>query len=199
MIELEYLHNSNKRPSVIYEASIRKKITDTAESIKDNPALSNLVCGAKGTLPQPSNLVEAFERLHYLYAQAMFEYLQIQFVKKYGNSPDLKNINDELKPLDSFIDEAEKQSTREAFEPHPNIANKLIIEFLRYKYDYYNNNGIKAPNKKTVSINQASEEQTYFENPLLYGQLDKSSHLSQAVGKYVYYYNWLQDIKHNYL
>lgn len=198
MIDLKYLNDCEKRPSVIYENSVRKEFTIDNEFISRHPFEQGLKVGDKGSImPLPVDTLEAFERIHKYYAQSIFESFQIMFVKKYGKTPKLKIIEDELKPLNEFIEKSESQSTRQAFENYPKINDKNIVEYLRYKYEYYLNNGLQKRIQITEKLSEhnGNGEYTYYQDPLIFKHLCFGAQLPQVIGKYFYYRDWLLNLK----
>jgi hypothetical protein len=92
--------------------------------------------GTKYTyIPEAKSFSEALERLKNLGAQQYCEYLQREFFRKYAQL-DLELISDELTPIRSFIEKAEKLSRKEAFGKADQDSSN---EYLRLKHGYYLN------------------------------------------------------------
>lgn len=128
-------------------------------------------------IPEPKNREEAIERFKKYDAQKRFEYLTEIFSQKYGNNINVKIIEDELKPIYEFIEEANKLSTLDAFE---NKDTSDYLEYLRLANSYYEN-----ANLPYYSYH------TYFN----YGQKNNSL-LTYA--KYFLYKVWLEEKRETY-
>ncbi|WP_017732237.1 hypothetical protein [Nafulsella turpanensis] len=134
-------HFGVERPSVLYENSERIEwiVSEAdAERINTRHGKDTVQVGEKGTqLPPPETNEKAWERLVRLNAQQIFESLQIRWME--GTAPKaLKAIQDRLKVINSFIEEAESLSLLDATEKPKFDCPKQ--EYLRIKYDYYNKN-----------------------------------------------------------
>ncbi|RLJ33136.1 hypothetical protein CLU97_2612 [Chryseobacterium sp. 7] len=169
-IEFENLSESKK-----YEHSKRVFSKSTKEDIERIPFGKQI--GMKedyeySQIPEPKNREEAIERFKKYDAQKRFEYLKEIFSQKYGNNINVKIIEDELKPIYKFIEEANKLSTLDAFE---NKDKSDYLEYLRLANSYYEN-----INLVYYSYN------TYFN----YGQKNNSLLI---YAKYFLYKSWLEE------
>ncbi|WP_250255692.1 hypothetical protein [Chryseobacterium sp. Marseille-Q3244] len=165
----------NLSESQKYEQSIRVSRDVTEEDLEKNPFFKQIGIKEGDTcsqIPEPKNREEAIERLKKYDAQKRFEYLKEIFSQKYGNSINVKIIEDELKPIYKFIEEANKLSTLDAFE---NKDTSDYLEYLRLANRYYEN-----ANLPYYSYH------TYFN----YGQKNNSL-LTYA--KYFLYKIWLEE------
>jgi hypothetical protein len=143
-----------ERPSKLYENSVRvEKIYSEADAERTNSywPTANVKPGDKSTIiPLPTTNEKAWERLVKLNAQQIFENLQIRWLE--GTAPKaVKAIQDRLKVINKFIEEAESLSLIDATE-RPNFSCTKQ-EYLRIKYNYYNKNfcgskdGISIPGR----------------------------------------------------
>lgn len=165
----------NLSESQKYEQSIRVSRDVTEEYLEKNLFFKQI--GIKegdnySQIPEPKNREEAIERLKKYDAQKRFEYLKEIFSQKYGNSINVKIIEDELKPIYKFIEEANKLSTLDAFE---NKDTSDYLEYLRLANRYYEN-----ANLPYYSYH------TYFN----YGQKNNSLLI---YAKYFLYKLWLEE------
>lgn len=84
---------------------------------------------------------EAFERLRTEEGQRVCESFIRRFRKKFPMR--LRTLTDELNDIENFISEADKTSTKIAFDKrNDNQSNKYHHEYLRLKYDYYLAEGV---------------------------------------------------------
>lgn len=139
----------NLSESQKYEQSIRVSRDVTEEDLEKNPLFKQI--GIKeednySQIPEPKNREEAIERLKKYDAQKRFEYLKEVFSQKYGNNINVKIIEDELKPIYKFIEEANKLSTIDAFE---NKDSSDYLEYLRLANRYYENANLPYYNYHT--------------------------------------------------
>ncbi|MDC8104540.1 hypothetical protein MTQ00_08310 [Chryseobacterium sp. B21-037] len=175
-IEFENLSESQK-----YEHSKRvfKELTkEDTERIPFGKQIGIKSNDEYSQLPEPKDRQEAIERLKKYDAQKRFEYLKEIFSQKYGNNINIKIIEDELKPIYKFIEEANKLSTLDAFE-NKDVSDYL--EYLRLANRYYENANLPY-----------YSYYTYFN----YGQKNNSL-LTYA--KYFLYKGWLEEKREIYL
>lgn len=118
-----------------YEASKRIHLfadKETAERL-------NIEIGSEYTIfPPPTTKEEAFERLTMYTGLIHLE----SYISLYKSKLPLKlrPLQDELKTLTDFIDEADKLSTSDAFKGINIIAEKKFhYEYLKFKHGYYEN------------------------------------------------------------
>lgn len=172
-------HFGVERPSVLYENSERIEwvVSETdAERINARWATANIKAGEKGTkLPPPETNEKAWERLVKLNAQRTFESLQIRWMESTAPKA-LKAIQDRLKVINKFIEEAESLSLIDATEK-PNFDNPKQ-EYLRIKYNYYNKNFCGS--KDGISIP---------------GRTPNSGLTASIYAEYFLFKNWLEELK----
>lgn len=173
--KLKSVEFENLPESQIYEHSKRvfsKSTKEDIERITFGKQIGMKTNDEYSQIPEPKNREAAIERFKKYDAQKRFEYLKEFFSRKYGNNINVKIIEDELKPIYEFIEEANKLSTLDAFE---NQDTSDYLEYLRLANSYYEN-----ANLPYYSYH------TYFN----YGQKNNSL-LTYA--KYFLYKVWLEE------
>ncbi|WP_295229824.1 hypothetical protein [uncultured Chryseobacterium sp.] len=169
--EILYLQEKIKdlqlEQSAKYEQSIRiyKKA-----SLEDAERLRCSEGEIYSVLPEPTNYEEAIERFKELDGRRSFELLRMNFLKKYGNTPTLKVINDELLSIYKFISEANQASTEKAFK---NQDHSDHLEYLRLENKFYQNTSLPFGN--------------YFNF--------FNSNSQYIYGKYFLYKDWLEQLQ----
>jgi len=172
LLEFENLLESEK-----YERSIKilKKFTEAdIERIVFAKQIGIKPGDGYSQIPEPQNRAEAIDRFKRYDTQKRFEVLKVIFEKKYGSNEDYKIIEDELKSIYKFIEEANKLSIIDAFK---NKDKSEYLEYLRLANDFYESSDLPFLNYYT-----------YFN----YGQ-ENNSLLIYA--KYFLYKKWLEEKK----
>ena len=130
--------------SEVYAESIRKKGTWTREDIENGRGLgSQIKEGTEYTyIPKPTNKKELFDQFKNLYAQRLCESYQRIFIKNFGHK-NIRAIEDELKEINKFIEEAEALSIKDTFgNLYKTIGNSELLnkyEYSRLRHGYYEN------------------------------------------------------------
>lgn len=163
----EKIKDLNLEQSVIYEQSIRVYKKASSEDAK------RLQCNEGeiySVLPEPKNFEEAIIRFQQFDGQRSFEFLRMNFLKKYGNTPTFKIINDELFSIYKFISEANQKSTEEAFK---NRDHSEYLEYLRLTNKFYQNESLPF-----------NDYFSFF-----------NSNSTFIYGKYFLYKDWLEELR----
>ncbi|MDN3694263.1 hypothetical protein QWZ06_19255 [Chryseobacterium tructae] len=125
-------------------------------------------------IPEPKSKAEAIERFKKHDTQKRFETLKELFLKKCGNYPNDKIIEDELNSIYKFIDEANKLSTIDAFK---NKDKSDYLEYLRLANGFYENSDLP------------------FINYYTYFNYSQESNSLLIYAKYFLYKKWLEEKK----
>lgn len=103
----------------------------------------NIKKGEKySVFPEPKNHSEALERLEKYNGLISLELLIDDFKNKFPVNE--RSLNDRIKTIDEFINEAEKINISEAFtKVETNHPKAKQYEYLKLKYDYYKNENLE--------------------------------------------------------
>lgn len=125
-----------------YEAFENNKRVNL-EADEETASRLNIKVGEKYSIfPEPKNYIEAFERLENYNGLINLELLINDFKNKFPVNE--RTLNDKIKIIDEFINEAENINISEAFTKietnHPKTKH---YEYLKLKYDYYKNENLE--------------------------------------------------------
>ncbi len=193
--------------STQYEESIRREPTKAEiESINSNRerlGLPSFEEGKEGSIiPEPKGLPEALERIEKLWARKWFESLKRRFEKRVNKGADLGVIREEIESIESEINKAKeavklqvalsqspvsshRSQQSQKVTPQKQISDlskfMVKVEYLRYENGFYE----YSP--------EDHKELTEYRFSYLLNQASFGSHLSRAIGTYVYYLAWLKN------